>query len=395
MAQRKHAERLPYIPARLAEKRDRWEIVYYQTDPATGIRARHRETGDLNRVRDMKERRRQAAVLVARINKLLPDGYPYNSEEQIARRNNTLTLRDAVEMAVAIKCKTDKVETWKDYKSIGGVFLQWVDARKIGQWPVTEFTRRQAIEFMDYVATRPGRDGVAMSNRTWNNYKIKISTIFGELVRREHIPESPFRGIQKKPVFGKSRRKCTAEERALIAAWLWQHNYFTFLFITLEYYCLLRGTELRRLRAGDFDLQRGVILLAASKSKTNRERYPTMPAFVREILRDTRFTRIPTNYFVFGEGGQPHPRRAWGRGYARYHLSKCLEALQAEGRLGDVSGISPYSFKDTGITEWLRLLPLVDVMQQAGHTSPATTMIYNQPDLVNRGFQEIKKNIFE
>lgn len=395
MAQKKIAQRLAYLPARIAVKKDRWEIVYYQTDPEDGQRKRQRETGDLNRIKDLKERRRQAAALVAKINTLLPDGYPFQSEEQISRRNNTLTLRAGMAMAIEIKLKTDKQETWKDYKSIGGVFVQWMEEKKMGEWPVTEFTRRSAIEFMDYVATRKSRTGAPLSNRTWNNYKIKISTIFNELVRREHIPESPFKGIGKKPVYGKSRRKCTPDERALIAAWLWQNDYYTFLFITLEYYCLLRGTELRRLRAGDFDLQRGVIVLAAAKSKTNRDRYPTMTAFVREILRDPRFTRIPTNYFVFGESGAPHPRRSWSRGYARRHLAKCLDALVAEGHLGDVTGLSPYSFKDTGITDWLRMLPLMDVMQQAGHTHPGTTMIYNQPDLVNEGFKEIRKNMFE
>lgn len=395
MEQKKLSSKPAYLPARVAEKKDRWEIVYYQTDPADGQRKRHRETSDLNRIRDIKERRRQAAAIVARINKMLPDGYPYQTPVQIEAKKTMLTVRQAVEKALDIKLKTDKYETQKDYRSIGGMFLAWADARRVGEWPITDFTRRGALEFMDHIAERPTRKGGAVSNRTWNNYKVKISTIFNELVKREYLPENPFRGISKKPVLGKSRRKCTPEERALIAAWLWQHDYFTFLFITLEYYCLLRGTELRRLRAGDFDFQRGVIILDAEKSKTGRERFPTMTAFVREILSDQRFSRIPANFFVFGDGGAPNPRKAWGRGYAWRHLRRCLEALEKEGRVGDTTGISPYSFKDTGITDWLKLLPLPAVMQQAGHTNPGTTMIYNLPDVVNEGFQNLKSNIFE
>lgn len=395
MDQKKLSLKPAWLPARVAEKKDRWEIVYYQTDPTDGIRKRCRETGDLNRIKDLKERRRRAVEMVARINRILPDGYPYKSAEMVTRQQDLPTLAAAVGMALEIKLKTDKEETRKDYRSIGGVFLAWAKETRVGERPAGEFTRRGALEFLDHVGARTTRAGAALSNRTWNNYKVKISTVFNELVKREFLAENPFKGIAKKPVWGKTRRKCTPEERALIAAWLWQHDYFTFLFITLEYYCLLRGTELRRLRAGDFDLHRGVIVLSGEKSKTGRDRFPTMTVFVREILADPRFSRIPGNYYVFGEDGRPHPSRAWGRGYAWRHLRRCLAALHAEGRVEHTEGISPYSFKDTGITDWLKLLPLPAVMQQAGHTNPSTTMIYNLPDLINEGFRKIRSKIVE
>ncbi len=76
-------------------------------------------------------------------------------------------------------------------------------------------------------------------------------------------------------------------------------------------------------------------------------------------------------------------------------MRKCLKALQKEGRLGDTAGLSPYSFKDTGITDWLRVMPLPDVMTQAGHTNPGTTMIYYQPDRVLQPFKDLKASILE
>ena len=384
-----------YLPARLAIKKDRWEIVYYQTDPKDGQRKRHRETGDLNRIHELRERKRQAAALIGRINALLPAGYPYQSPEQTEARAATPTLCDAVQMALAIKLKTDREETRKDYRSICGVFLRWAEQGRVGAMPALEFSKRHALDFLDYVATRPNKSGADLSNRTWNNYKTKISTVFNELVKREVLAENPFRGITKKPVWGKSRRKCTPDERAAIAAWLWEHDYYLFLFVTLEYYCLLRGTELRRLRAGDFDMSQGIICLAAQHSKTKRERFPTMTAYVREILQDKRFADIPTNYFVFGDGGAPNPKKAWPRTWAWKRFRRCLDALLDSGRLRDAEGISPYSFKDTGVTDWLRLLPLPQVMQQAGHINPGTTMLYNLPDLVNDGFAKIKTRIME
>lgn len=76
------AEKVPYLAARLAIKKDRWEIVFYQTDPTDGKRKRHRETGDLNRIKDLRERKKQACALVTKINAMLPEGYPYGREHQ-------------------------------------------------------------------------------------------------------------------------------------------------------------------------------------------------------------------------------------------------------------------------------------------------------------------------
>ena len=394
MEQKKIFSKPLWLPARLAIKKDRWEIVYYQTDPADHIRKRCRETGDLNRIHNLKERRRQAAALIERIDSLLPHGYPFKSV-QITVEPAKISLAEAMRGALDSAMKTDQYETMKDYRSVGNVFLAWMGERRIGEMPAADFTRRLALEFLDYIATRTTRAGVPIGNRTWNNYKLKVAAIFQKLVDREVIQENPFRKIQKKQVAPKSRRKCTPEERALIAAWLWQNDYWCFLAVILQYYCLFRGTELRRLRARDFDIQNGLIYLAAEKSKTKRQRFVTMPVFVRQIISDVRFSRIPGNYLVFGIGGAPHATQCAGRSHIWRHLKKCLDTLKQEGKLCDTSGLSPYSFKDTGITDWLKVMPLPDVMTQAGHTNPGTTMIYYQPDRVLKPFKDLKSNILE
>lgn len=395
MTQKKISFRLAYLPARISQKKDRWEIVYYQTDPATTQRRRHRETWDLNRIRDKRERLKEARRIVNQINEWLPHGYPHSTHKEIEARLATPSLVDAFQTALAIKLKTDKYETEKSYQSIGNVFLMWVGHRGCGQIAVTDFSRRMAIEYLDYVATRRTRQGKPISNRTWNNYKGITGAIFGELVGREYIRENPFKGLAKKRVATKTRRKCTPDERSTIAAWLWKNDYFTFLAVILQYYCLFRGTELRRLRAADFYPDKHLIYLEARKSKTDRERWVTMPPFVHQILNDARFTRIPGHYLVFGLLGKPHATDPCGRGHVWRHLRAAMRALQAAGRLEDLSGISPYSFKDTGITDWLKVIPLPDVMKQAGHTNPSTTMIYYQPDRVSEPFQNLEANIFE
>lgn len=395
MAEKKLCSKLAYLPARISQKKDRWEIVYYQTDPANNQRRRHRETWDLNRIRDKRERLKEARRIVNQINEWLPHGYPHSTQKEIELRRSTPPLAEAFRMALDIKMQTDKYESYKSYKSIGTVFLKWIERRGCGNVPVTDFTRRMAIEYLDAVAARKTRAGRPVSNRTWNNYKGITGAVFTVLVEREYMTTNPFKGLSKKPVTTKTRRKCTPDERATIAAYLWQHDYFTFMAVLLQYYCLFRGAELRRLRASDFYPGRGLIHLEGRKSKTGKERWVTMPAFVLDIIRDQRFTRIPGHYLVFGRSGTPNASEPCGRGHVWRHLRVALEKLKAAGRLQDIDGLSPYSFKDTGITDWLKVIPLPEVMKQAGHTNPSTTMIYYQPDRVSEPFQNLDANIFE
>lgn len=395
MELKKNACKLTYLPARLSTKKDRWEIVYYQTNPSTGERKRHRETCDLNRIHDLKERKKAAKQAIEKINALLPFHYPYQPASEIERKLNGHTLAQAVRMAMDIKLKTDRYETIKDVNSMGKVFLEWMKKNKVDKMPVEDFTRRHALQYMDYVATRKTKDGTNISNRTWNNYRNKTGSLFFILQEREVVKENPFTGIKKKPVTEKKRRKFSDAERAAVATWLHENDFFTFLAITLQYYGLFRGTELRRMTAGAFDLQKGLIYLKGADSKTKRDRWVTMPDTLVTILKDSRFTSIPGNWLVFGLFGKPHPTEPCGRSHVWRHLLKCLQALQKAGTITDITGLSPYSMKDTGITEWLSCMTLPEVMRQAGHTNPATTMIYYQPDRINKGFQGLNKSIFD
>lgn len=393
------AGKQPYLPAQIQKNKDRWQIVYYQTDPATGIRKRHRETWELNLIKDEKEREAAAKRTVQRLNKhLLPAGYPYKSIAEIERRQTALTLEKAVRLAMEIRNQHDNYETRKDTNSIGGVLLGWAAKNRLANMPVADFSRRHALDYLDYVGSRKNtKTGHRVSARTWNNYKNKTATLFEYLVDREHIEANPFRKIRRKATAPKNRRRFTPHERAAIAQWLYEHNYFAFLATCLQYYGFVRGTELRRLRANAFNLATGVITIEAADTKTNRARYVNMPAHLRSVLQDERFTSIPGNYFVFGPKGKPNPTKTWGRPYLWRCMLDGLLDLQRQGTIKDITGLSPYGMKDTGISELLDgdLAPIIDVMVQAGHTTPATTMIYFQPDKVRPNIQALRVNILD
>lgn len=67
---------------------------------------------------------------------------------------------------------------------------------------------------------------------------------------------------------------------------------------------------------------------------------------------------------------------------------RILKKLKKERLLGDIAGLTWYSWKDTGITDALEDLPILFVQDQAGHSSPKMTLKYRHKNKVN---EKIKK----
>ena len=74
------------------------------------------------------------------------------------------------------------------------------------------------------------------------------------------------------------------------------------------------------------------------------------------------------------------------------HL-KLLTRLQRAGRLGDIRGLTWYSWKDTGIsTHALKVSPL-SARDQAGHADMKYTMLYYHSDPVNGAYKALPNDL--
>lgn len=71
---------------------------------------------------------------------------------------------------------------------------------------------------------------------------------------------------------------------------------------------------------------------------------------------------------------------------------RALKALKKAKKLGNIDGLTWYSWKDTGITEALEQLPLVSVQEHAGHTKPEMTLRYRHKKAINEKVKEGFKN---
>lgn len=375
---------LSHLPARLVIGH-RWYIIYYQVNPSTGKRERFRETFDLNRIKDLKERAKQAQHKLDEINKLLPIGFPFKID--VPRKGLTPIL-EAVDFAFKIKMQSDRPRTKTTYTSVVDIFGKWLKKQKLDKMIVGDFTKTLAFEYMDFQVIER-----KIGASTYNNYLTRMKALFNVLISRSYITENPFVGIPKKIETAKRRRTFTEVEKGLVAKHAYDKDPQLFLIILLVYHCFIRPGELQRLQIKMFNFSNGTIELPGSITKNKRDRTVTIPDIVKPYFYQDTFTKVPGNYFVFGPKLVPHPDQTCGHNSMNYRHKKLLVDLKKRKLLEDTTGLSLYSWKDTGVTDASDFSSLPDLMKQLGHTDPKVTMIYYQQKKVLKPFKQMQNKL--
>ena len=145
-----------------------------------------------------------------------------------------------------------------------------------------------------------------------------------------------------------------------------------------------------RLRFSDFHLAEGYLHLPRTKTKNKRAGVVTIPDSLRDFLMEDRFTRYPANYLLFGAGGHPHASQPAGENTFKRRHAALLDRLRRERRLGDTRGLSLYSWKDTGMTEFAKFLKPFELRDQARYASVDQILTYYHADRVNANVKAAK-----
>jgi len=376
-----------FLPARLV-KGHRWYIVFYQVDPVTNKRVRFRETFDLNRIPNLITRQKRANFIILQINSKLPFGYPY--EGSFKRDPAYTNILEAIAIAEKIKCRSDRPKTVEAYSSMARIFNDFLVGKEWADMKIGAFQKRHALEFLDYATFTRG-----IGNRTYNNYLSQMRAFFKELQERDYVAENPFDDFKKKKLPGKTRRAFSQEEKEVVIRTIAGQDKWLLLAVLLQYYCFIRPIELLRLRFHMIDLKEGLIRLPAAITKNKQNSLVTIPDVFVPILERFQLHRWDPRWLIFGQRIQPHPDKAAGKNSIRLRHKRILEALRDEGELLDLTGLSLYSWKDTGALELFKqkVNPL-EIMKQLRHTDLATTQLYCQSLYsVNREIKLLDNNL--
>lgn len=282
-----------------------------------------------------------------------------------------MKLIEGLDLALQIKEKETRKSTILRYSSFVTRFIDYLKLQEMEQMQLEEFSKKNAIKYLDYVLCEKG-----VSPLTRNNYLQAMKTLFYVLTEREYTDENPFAKIKKLKAPKKRRKMFDATERSIVSNFLKSYDSGLFLAVTLCYYCALRRSELRQLKIRDIDLIKSVITLDGENTKNKDVARITMPKYLVTYLEEIRIKKHPADYYVFGSNLQPDAVQCGVNAFTRKHRY-AMHELKKYNVLQDIEGKTFYSWKDTAAADMIAAgFNIITIMKHFRHSDVGTTQRY-------------------
>lgn len=370
---------LEYIPAQLHENQT-WEIVYYVANPHTGKLTRKR-----NRVKPIKgitQRRQLARRMVIEINRRLQKGWnPFYQNKGTRELIRFIDANNAYINRIKRECADGNLrpDTLRTYKSqVGRLETYVTDVLKTPEMMCYRFDSDFVGEYLDYIRYEKG-----LSARTRDNYLGFLGTLATFLFEKKYITVNPTehfgkinKKIKKRTVIGNDLRKAIFM--------YWENENPNYLNLCMAcYYCLIRRTELTKIKVGDVNLAGSTIWVDAQSSKNRTGKHVTIPDKFLGVLERHIENARESDYLFSSDGFAP------GKNILRPdRITRHWERMRKD--IGLKHEIQWYSLKDSGITDLLAAgVPLIAVRDQARHHSSNQTDAYT-PRQMLKANQEVK-----
>jgi integrase len=356
---------IDYIPAELRENTE-WRIVFYALNPAT-------EKLEIKRIRVQKlksiaERRKFAKKLVANINARLEKGwnpfYEIKGSKQFVQFNKAVAIF-LKEINQEYKDKNLSLDTIKTYTSRIANFkfyLTKIDKSEIICYKINEDFMNDYLDYLRYEKE--------LSSRTRDNYFTFLKTLFEWMKRKKYMVLNPCESIKKIHKKKNDKVVITHEIRKKIFNYYNETNVYFLTFCMCCYYCLVRRTELSKIKVSDVNLKNNTIYISADDSKNNKSAHVTIPPKLAELLEKHLQNSTPTNYLFSNNNYKP--------GKVKFLPNKATSNWsRMRKKIGINIGIKWYYLKDTGIVDLIIAgVPLNSVRDQARHHSISQTNEY-------------------
>lgn len=360
---------IDYVPAELKENKT-WEIVYYAIDPTEQNPEKQlkRKRNRVKPMRNVTERRKYAKRIVAKINEKLARGWtPFINEKKV---KSYTKLNDVFKIFLQqteqqIKKGTLRPDTLRAYKSYIKNFQGFLTDIKKSELFINEFNEALCRDFLDIIYY--DRENSAV---THNNYLTFIGTFTRWMIKRRYISVDFTTLISKIKQTEKRRTVIPKDVRETIFAHLKSTNKGYHTLCLTAFYCLIRRTELTKLKVSDVLLANGIINIPADVSKNGKSQIVTIP---NELMRDLSYhiRLAKKGDFVFSSDSYKPGKKQLEPKKVSDTWVKLRKKLKFDSRY------QWYSLKDTGITNYLQLgIPTIDVKNQARHHSIKQTEAY-------------------
>lgn len=269
---------------------------------------------------------------------------------------NYTALVDLLQIFIKEKIREVRKDTYRSYSSFVLQFTNFIN-QYYKKLPASEFTRKIAVHFLDL------KYSANVTPRTYNNYLKLGRTVFNWLIDHEYITNNPFAMIKAKRTYRKRRMLIPCDARKRIVEYLQENDREFLLYLRLICVSLIRPKEVRELRVGDIDVAHNRIIVRGDVAKNHNDRYCVISNdIITDLVEVLHIDVMDYDTLLFGGKSKQHYLRKWEK------LRKILQ-LPPE--------YQQYSFRDTGITDYLKHgVDALTVMQLAGHSDLNITSIY-------------------
>lgn len=356
-----------YIPARFATYKNRPCIVFYQTNPISKKRERHRISGDLGRLPPEK-RAAAAAEIIDSINARLPYGYPHD-QEYYTRRVSMTTVK-AFELVETLTADL-RPATIISYRSSMRKFIRFLESINLHEEPVGAITRQVALAYSDHITMK------GLSGRSHNNDINEMHRVYGLLKQREIITANPFDNIPKRKEAVKKRGSIPRDEAILILDHLQKVDVSVCLACALLYYCMIRPNEQRHIRRSDIDMHQAIIIVHGDFAKNHKTEIVTIPDELDRLMVSLGINALDPDQYIIGGSGALGYHRPVGKSATSNRYRAIIQDMFAKRILKSINGNTLYSWKDTGTTSLSRSgITGIGLKDQLRHHSLSETQAY-------------------
>lgn len=362
--------------------------------------------GDINRIKDHKEKAYQAEVLLQSIKDDLKNGFnPSKPEAYLAHiTQENITLSDAV------KIYLDELKTYARPKTVGsyGSKLRYL---------IEDFPNRQVKSFTPndiekYIhgkihSSKPAKlfiynKSVELNKAIpWTPYTVKAAkgifrAFFQWCIKNKYYTgDNPASKMEAKKIRSEVEAKprhipFTKEDIGKLMNYLDEQDKQVAFFCRVIYSTCLRPAEISKLRIKDIDFQKNQIIVPLAATKNTKritvDRIDIEPNLLKEFEKLT-VESYPKDYFLTSPSDTLIGPKSIGSNNAYKRFAKALKALELQGK-----GYTLYSFKHfSNVQRFHSGWTLAEIMTANRHSSISMTEKYLRH--INRDTDISKKEV--
>lgn len=343
----------------------KWYVDFYARHPVNGEIKRKRYT--IPMYLPPRERKERASILLSKFTHLLQEGWTPWADDKMNHGLYGFTMfSKCIEQYLDAVNRRGRKKTKDNYQSRVNILMLFRDSTDNKIKYAWEFDARFCKCFIEWlINTRH------VCPRTANNYRGWLHGLGEFLLNHRFIIRNPVNELPILPEHETIRKDIDDNMLVQLAEFLKEDDLFFYLACLMEYYTMIRPSELVNLRVRDIHIEKQEIYVDGSFSKNYRSSLVGLNDAIMRVIIHLDIASYPSNYFLFSNNFMP------GKAQKRADIfnRKWKNVREA---LGWPRCYQFYSLKDSGIRDLANAEGVVVARGQARHSDVAVTNKYIQ-----------------